>query len=295
MLPLLETLRPYQWVKNLLVFAPLVFARRMLDGEAALAAFLAFAAFCLVASSIYLLNDIVDIERDRKHPEKKLRPLPSGRLSVPVAWAAFFVVAASGFALAVFATVEPFWAPLAIYFAINIAYSFRLKHVVILDTMSIAIGFLLRVYTGGIAIAEPVSGWLTLCTFFVALLLAFCKRRHELSLLGEGSLEHRKTLDEYSLPFLDQLIAPLGALTVMTYALYTVSPQTQEKFSDKLLFTVPFVVYGIFRYLYLVHIRAKGGNPTRLLLKDGPMLINILLWFAVSVWAVYFAKAAPSS
>ena len=291
MLPLLETLRPYQWVKNLLVFAPLVFAQRMLVAEAAWSAFLAFASFCLVASSIYLLNDIVDVERDRKHPEKKQRPLPSGRLSIGTAWIAFVAVSLGGFALAVFALAEHFWVPIALYFVINIAYSFRLKHIVILDTMSIAIGFLLRVYAGGLAIHEPVSGWLTLCTFFVALLLAFCKRRHELSLLGEGSLAHRKTLDEYSLPFLDQLIAPLGALTVMTYALYTVSPETKAKFGDKLLFTVPFVVYGIFRYLYLVHIRAKGGNPTRLLLKDSPMLVNIMLWFAVSVWAVYFASA----
>ncbi len=288
---LLEALRPYQWVKNLLVFAPLVFARRMFDGVAVLQAAIGFAAFCLVASGIYLLNDLLDIEADRTHPEKKDRPLPSGRLSVGVAWGVLIVLEAVGLAVSGFAE-HPFVLPLAVYLGINILYSYRLKHVVIVDTMCVAAGFLLRVHVGGLAIHEPVSGWLTLCTFFVALMLAFCKRRHELALLGEGSMQHRRALEHYSLPFLDQMIAPLGALTVMTYALYTVSPQTVAAFkTDKLVYTVPFVVYGIFRYLYLVHMRAEGGNPTKLLLKDKSMAVNIVLWLTVSVWIIYSGAA----
>jgi 4-hydroxybenzoate polyprenyltransferase len=292
MLPLLEALRPYQWVKNLLVFAPLVFAKRMLDPGAAWHAVLAFVAFCAVASGIYLLNDLKDVEGDRAHPEKKRRPLPSGRLRPGTAWLACGALVLAGLALA-YTGVRPFHWPVAAYLVINVLYSFRLKHVVVLDTMCVASGFLLRVFTGGEAIGEPVSGWLTLCIFFVALLLAFCKRRHELVLLGEGSMEHRRSLDDYSLPFLDQLIAPLGALTVMTYAAYTVSHEAIEQFGgsskegSNLVYTVPFVVFGIFRYLYLVHIKVEGGNPTRLLLKDPPTLVNILLWFGVCVWVVY--------
>jgi len=292
--PLLEAMRPHQWVKNLLVFAPLVFAKRMFDAEAAWHAGLAFVAFCCVASGIYLLNDLLDLERDLAHPEKRLRPLPSGRMSKQAAIPAMLILITIGVGLA-FSGERWFHLPLVLYLVINVCYSFWLKHLVIVDTMCIAVGFLLRVYTGGVAIDVEVSGWLTLCTFFVALLLAFCKRRHELSLLGEGSIVHRKSLEEYSLPFLDQLIAPLGALTVMTYAMYTVSDQTVSFFKTRnLVYTVPFVVYGIFRYLYLVHIRTAGGNPTKLLLKDRPMLINILLWFGVSVLVIYSAAGSAS-
>lgn len=291
---LLEAMRPYQWVKNLLVFAPLVFAKQLLDPAAAWNAVLAFLAFCAAASGIYLVNDMHDLEADRAHPEKKHRPLPSGRLQVGLALPVSAVLIGVGITLSLVGE-HPYWLPLGIYLAINVAYSWRLKHVVILDTMCVALGFLLRVYAGGDAVDEPVSGWLTLCTFFIALLLAFCKRRHELELLGQNSMEHRRTLADYSLPFLDQLIAPLGALTVMTYALYTVAPETQQKVpGNRLLFTVPFVVYGIFRYLYLVHIHAGGGNPTKLLLKDKATLINILLWFAVCVWAVYLGNQPTS-
>lgn len=282
---LLESMRIYQWVKNLLVFAPLVFAKRMTDSAALGQAALAFASFCLVASAIYLMNDLLDLERDRQHPDKRQRALPSGRLPLGLARSASFVLVAAGLGLA---WLGGFLVWPLVYWAINIAYSLRLKHVVVLDAMCIAAGFLLRVYAGGAAIGVHVSSWLTLCTFFVALLLAFAKRRHELSLLGEDSEGHRKALRDYSVAFLDQMIAPLGAMTVLAYAAYTVSPQTVQHFgSDRLVFTVPFVVFGIFRYLYLVHQRSEGGNPTRLLMRDGQMLLNILLWFGVSVWVVY--------
>jgi len=282
---LLESMRPHQWIKNLLVFAPLVWAQRLGRIESVIAASITFVAFCLLASAIYLMNDLLDLERDRSHPEKRNRPLASGRLSPrTAAWTSVALVGASAVAGAVYG----FWPWLLAYLAINIAYSFGLKRVVILDAMCISFGFLIRVEVGGAAIHEPVSAWLFLCTFFVALLLAFCKRRHELTILGEDSAQHRPSLEHYSPEFLDQMIAPLGALTVTAYAVYTVDPATKAKFgSTDLVYTVPFVVFGIFRYLFLVHQRAEGGNPSRLLVKDKSMLINVLLWFAVSVWIVY--------
>ncbi|PIE23305.1 MAG: decaprenyl-phosphate phosphoribosyltransferase [Planctomycetota bacterium] len=283
-LALLETMRLYQWIKNLLVFAPLVFAEKLIEFEAAGRAMLAFVSFGLVASAIYLMNDLLDVERDRQHPEKCKRPLPSGRLARPLAQSASLVLVAGGLALAY---IGGFLIWPLVYWVINIAYSLRLKHMVVLDAMCIAIGFLLRVYAGGEAIGVPVSPWLTLCTFFVALLLAFAKRRHELSLLGEESTGHRQSLRDYSVAYLDQMIAPLGAMTVLAYAAYTVSPATIAHFGPNLVFTVPFVVFGIFRYLYLVHQRSEGGNPTKLLLKDLQLLINTFAWFGVSVWVVY--------
>jgi len=287
-IPLLEALRPYQWVKNLLVFAPLVFARRMTDGPSVVQALFAFVAFSLVASGIYLSNDLLDLENDRRHPRKKNRPFASGRL--PVAWGIVGLIICTLAGLGLAAWRGFFWLPLA-YWVVNILYSWKLKNLVILDAMCIAVGFLLRVYAGGIAIHVPVSGWLTLCTFFVALLLAFCKRRAELMLLGEDSEDHRRALGEYSPQFLDQMIAPLGALTVLAYAAYTASPEALHNFgavrAHYLVFTVPFVVYGIFRYLYLVHMRAEGGDPTRLLCRDPATLANICCWFATSLWIVY--------
>lgn len=283
-LALLEAMRLYQWVKNLLVFAPLVFAQKMGEAVVAGEAALAFLSFCFVASAIYLMNDLLDLERDKQHPEKRERPLPSGRLPVGVARVASLALVGIGLALA-WRGDFLIW-PL-IYWVINIAYSIKLKHVVVLDAMCIAIGFLLRVYSGGAAIDVHVSSWLMLCTFFVALLLAFAKRRHELSLLGDESSGHRKSLRDYSVAYLDQMIAPLGAMTVLTYAAYTVSPTTVSHFGENLVFTVPFVVFGIFRYLFLVHQRSEGGNPTKLLMKDKQMLFNILAWFGVSVWIVY--------
>jgi 4-hydroxybenzoate polyprenyltransferase len=283
-LALLEAMRLYQWVKNLLVFAPLVFAQKMGEAVVAGEAALAFLSFCFVASAIYLMNDLLDLERDKQHPEKRERPLPSGRLPVGVARVASLALVGMGLALA---WRGDFLIWPAIYWVINIAYSIKLKHVVVLDAMCIAIGFLLRVYSGGAAIDVHVSSWLMLCTFFVALLLAFAKRRHELSLLGDESGEHRKSLRDYSVAYLDQMIAPLGAMTVLTYAAYTVSPTTVSHFGENLVFTVPFVVFGIFRYLFLVHQRSEGGNPTKLLMKDKQMLFNILAWFGVSVWIVY--------
>jgi 4-hydroxybenzoate polyprenyltransferase len=282
---LLEAMRPYQWVKNLLVFAPLIFAQRLFDTPELLRATLAFVAFCLVSSGIYLLNDLRDIENDRNHPKKCRRALASGRLSSNVAWVAFFVLEVVGLGIAWW---DGFlWVP-AVYLVINLLYTYHLKHIVILDAMCIAIGFLLRVHAGGAAIGVPVSSWLTLCTFFVALLLAFCKRRHEILILGEDGKSHRVALEDYSLSFLDQMIAVLGGLTVMCYALYTVAPETQKNLhTGDLVYTVPFVTYGIFRYLFLVHQRAEGGDPTRLLLKDKLTVLNIVLWFLVSCYILY--------
>ncbi|MEZ5988982.1 MAG: decaprenyl-phosphate phosphoribosyltransferase [Planctomycetota bacterium] len=282
---LLEAMRPYQWVKNLLVLAPLVFARDLTDEHKVGRALLALAAFCAMASAIYLLNDLLDLEKDRAHPRKRERPLPSGRLAPATARVAVVVLALAGLALAY--PARALWV-LGAYLLLNTLSSWRLKQVVIVDAMCVAVGFQLRIHAGGLAIEEQVSSWLILCTFFVSLLLAFCKRRHELVLLGEGGGDHRRALEEYSETFLDQMIAPLGALTVMTYALYTVSAETVQKFGTRdLVYTVPFVTYGIFRYLYLVHRRAEGGDPTRLLLRDRITVLNVVLWFATSCAILY--------
>ena len=286
MMPLLEAMRPHQWIKNAFVLAPLIFARKLGDASALGQALIAVAVFCLVASAVYLFNDILDIERDRQHPDKCKRPLPSGRLSPKLAILSLVTLTLVGLGLAYWMGYPEL--PLA-YCVLNICYSLRLKHMVILDAMCISIGFLLRVYTGGAAIGVEVSAWLALCTFFLALFLAFCKRRHELTILGVNSTQHRKALEEYSTAFLDQMIAPLGALTVFAYSVYTVSSRAEEIFGrdNKLYYTVPFVVYGIFRYLYLVHQRTEGGNPAKLLVRDKMMLVNVVAWMAMCLWVVY--------
>jgi 4-hydroxybenzoate polyprenyltransferase len=288
--PLLEALRPHQWVKNLLVFAALVFGGELRNTASLLASLLAFLVFCAVSSGLYLVNDLLDLERDRRHPDKCRRPIASGRLAPGTAVAASVVLIGGGLMAAAFlgGALRPwFVAWPAAYLLLNFLYSFRLKHVVVLDVMCIAVGFVIRVHAGGAVIAVQPSPWLLLCTLFAALLLAVCKRRAELSLLGSDSASHRTSLRDYSIEFLDQLIAPLGAMTVISYASYTVAEVTQKKFGEHLVFTVPFVVFGIFRYLFLVHRRDRGGDPTRVLLTDLPTLANIVLWLLASILLVY--------
>jgi 4-hydroxybenzoate polyprenyltransferase len=295
--PLVEALRPHQWIKNLLVFPALVFAGQLGDAAQALQATLAFVVFCCVSSGHYLVNDLVDLEQDRLHPDKSRRPLASGRLSRGAARAGAVVLLVSGLLLAhllgpASLSVSFLCWPLA-YLVLNFFYSYRFKHVVVLDVMCISLGFLIRVHAGGAVIGRQASPWLILCTFFAALMLAACKRRAELALLGEDSAGHRKALRDYSIEYLDQLIAPLGAMTVFSYASYTVAPETRERLlqvklnAEHLYLTVPFVVFGIFRYLFLVHRRDRGGDPARVLLTDRPTLLNIVLWLAAAVALLY--------
>ncbi len=286
---LLETARPKQWVKNLFVFAALVFSREMGQLIPCLEASLAFVLFCCFSSSVYFLNDVVDIERDRWHPEKRHRPLPSGRLSVQTALAAsiFLAVAAGVAAYVLFG--GHFLAIGLAYMVINVAYSFLLKSVVLLDGMAIACGFVLRAYAGAVAIGTEMSDWLYLCALFISLFLAFCKRRQELATLEEVATDHRGILEEYPLPFLDQLIAVLTGATLVCYSLYTLDPEVVEALSwgEGLKLSVPFVVYGLLRYQYLVYRHEEGGNPTDLLLRDRHLIVNFALWLALMLVIIY--------
>ena len=283
----LRLLRPTQWVKNLLIFAALIFSKHLFDPAQLGASLLAFASFCALASAAYVGNDLHDAEHDRRHPEKRHRPIASGRISVRAAWMWALAALAVGLALAI-ALGSDFLMVAIAYVALQIAYTWALKDVVILDAMSIAAGFVLRAVAGGLAIDVEISPWLVICTFLLALFLAFSKRRHEVVLLDRGAAEHRASLAEYSPYFLDQMISVVTASTVVAYAIYTVSPEVREKLhTDSLYLTVPFVLFGIFRYLYLIHQRAEGGNPTQLLVSDRPLWINIVLWIATAVWLLY--------
>ena len=278
--PFVEALRPHQWVKNLLVVAPLLFTPRGLvyQGEAWLQVALAFASFCCAASSIYLLNDIVDREEDARHPKKRHRPIASGRLPVGVARVLLLgtLAGAFGFGLLVPpAAGAPFVVWPAAYLLLNLAYSFWLKRLVVIDCMCIALGFQLRVQAGAAAIAVTASHWLLLCTFFFSLFLAFCKRYEELSRQAEATGQTRATMKDYTPAFLNMMIGPLAALSILSYALYTVSPETVATHgSDRLMFTVPIVTYGVFRYLFLVYRRSEGGDPAQLLFRDLPLVVS---------------------
>ncbi len=280
-------MRPGQWIKNLFIFAGLIFSGNLFHPEILIRVGKGFVLFSLAASSIYIFNDIIDLEYDRAHPEKKYRPLAAGLLSVPAAYAGAIVLAAAGLILAL-TLDQVFFAILLSYLIINFAYTIKIKKMVILDIMCIASGFVLRVLAGTELAEVFPSDWLILCTIMLSLFLGFSKRRHELVVTGTDALSHRKVLGEYSLSFLDQMIAVATACTLMSYALYTVSPQTVFRFGTRnLLFSISFVIYGIYRYLYLIHQKNRGGNPTRELVSDLPLLINALLWALLVVLIIY--------
>ncbi len=285
--PLFRALRPVQWVKNVFVLAPVVFAEQLGEADVLAQAMLAFAAFCLASSAVYLFNDLRDREEDRRHPLKRHRPIASGALSVPAASIAAIVLAAASIAMTLsFGTF--FTTLLVVYLGINLAYSSGLKHVVILDVMAVSSGYVIRVLAGAEAIGVVVSNWLLLCTIFLALFLIFSKRRHELVLLADEAAGHRAVLDHYNPAFLDQMINVVTASTVVSYALYAVDADTVDKFgSDRLVYTLPMVLFGVFRYLYLIYQRHEKRNPTEEVLRDLPSVINVLLWGVVVVWIVY--------
>ena len=288
--PFLEALRPRQWAKNGFVLAPLVFARKVGDLHALTAAFLALLSFCAVSSAVYLINDLADMERDRLHPVKRNRPLASGRLSprAAVLGAVFLAFLGLGTALAIPGSGPGFVFFLLFYLVLNLAYSFRLKHVVIMDVLCISVGFLVRVVAGGEAIRVPVSSWLILCTLFISLLLAILKRRAELIQLQGKRDSSRKVLADYDPGFLDMLPGPLGAMTIMAYSLYTVDPQTIAKFGNRdLILTIPLVIYGVFRYLYLAWKKDRGGDPTSLVLEDKGILAAGLFWLILCALVIY--------
>lgn len=297
---LLRALRPHQWVKNVFVLAALAFARadrtaaHPTDAHDVWQSLYAFFAFCLGASAIYLLNDVMDVESDRAHPEKRHRPIASGEVSVPTALGLSGLCAAGALGLGWLAGGQQSFGVLivvALYMAMNFAYSTKLKHIVLIDAFCIATGFLLRVKGGALAAEAYVSHWLMLCTLFLALFLALCKRRAEIDLLGENRGEHRANLREYTVGFLDQMVTVLAATTIVCYTMYTVSDDTAKKFGEqnRLIYTVPFVVFGLARYMLLVESRRGGGNPTRMLLGgDTLFVLNALAWAGVVAFSIYF-------
>lgn len=285
---LVRAMRPAQWTKNAIVYAALVFDGKLLQPDLFLRTTVIAVCFCLVSSSVYLINDLVDIEKDRQHPRKRLRPLASGALSPRVAGVAAFVLGAMGIAAAIW--LDP-WAGAvtAAYLLQNLAYSFFLKDHVIVDVMVLSLGFLLRVVAGVVVVqVENFSPWLYVCVTLLSLFLGFGKRRHEMVLLQEEAANHRASLDQYNLALLDQLIGLVTTSTLVSYTLYTFEAQTALVGGGRMLLTVPFVFYFIARYLYLIHVRKLGGAPDELLLQDRPLLINSLLWMATVVVLIYF-------
>jgi 4-hydroxybenzoate polyprenyltransferase len=284
---LVESLRPTQWVKNLLVFAGLIFGHKATDPAAVTSAVEAFLLFCAAASGVYLLNDIRDREADRRHPLKRNRPIASGRLPLPVAISSCVLLMAGSGALS-FTLGREFGFTLVAFLVLQLFYSFGLKRLVILDVFAVAMGFVLRAVAGAFAVDVEISPWLLICSLTLALFLALAKRRHEVVLLDAEAKEHRASLSHYSAYYLDQMISVVTATTVMAYALYTMAPNTVAKFqTQNLIFTLPFVIYGVFRYLYLVHQKEEGGNPTRMFLTDPAILVNTALWLAAAAWIVY--------
>ena len=299
LIALLQSLRPHQQVKNLLVFAPLVFSHRLSDAASRTNAGLAFLVLCMISSSVYLFNDVLDREADRQHPRKQHRPLAAGRLPVNVALVASAALMVASRAIAQTLTTDERQVPWvvwpAVYLLLNLAYSLGLKHIVIVDCLIIALGFMLRVHSGAEAlpsyqndIGETVvvesSSWILLCTFFFALFLAFCKRRDAITKRDDHAT--RATLQHYDLAYLDQVISPLAALSILSYALWTVSEQTiQTHGTRNLILTVPFVVFGVFRYQFLVHRRGAGEDPARILFRDHALLAAGLL-YGLATWLI---------
>lgn len=285
---LLRLARPTQWLKNGVVLAPLVFAGEMYNTAKIEYAFLATLIFCLLSSAIYTLNDLVDAEADRQHPAKKNRPIASGRIGTGTAIAMFIVLLIGGLTGAWFLS-SSFFIVAIIFLILNAGYSFLLKNVVIVDAMTVALSFVIRAIAGAEAIDVPWSAWMLINTLFLSLFLSFGKRRHEITLLEEGAAAHRSILSHYSPYLLDQCIGVTTASVVVMYMLYTFSEEVQDKLQTEYLYaTIPFVVYGIFRYLYLIHKEEGGGNPTKVLITDRPILIAVLLWLLTAVMVLYW-------
>jgi 4-hydroxybenzoate polyprenyltransferase len=286
---LLKTMRPRQWVtKNVFIFAALVFDKQLFIVNSFLRTLAGFALFCLISSSVYIFNDIADVEADRQHPEKKNRPIASGRLPMPVAWAAGIVLTVVTLTLG-FLLAPSFGIVIGLYFLVNMAYSKWLKHIPIVDVIIISAGFVLRVGAGVALIqVERFSPWLYVVMTLLSLFLGFGKRRAELSLLAQGAGSHRKVLDGYTLPLLDQYIMIVSGTTIVAYSFYTFSAPNVPA-NHTMMLTIPFVVYAIFRYLYLVEVEKAGGAPEEIVLSDRPFQIAMVLWAAAVVVIFYFS------
>ncbi|MBN1867669.1 decaprenyl-phosphate phosphoribosyltransferase [Candidatus Sumerlaeota bacterium] len=296
---LVRSMRPVQWTKNLLVFAGLLFSANYGNPGLALRAVAGFALFCLVSGTIYIFNDLVDLEADRVHPRKRSRPLAAGLVSPRLALASAVVIAAASLT-ASFALSAPFGQTILAYFLVTILYSHAFKHVAILDVILLALGFVLRAIAGVVVIRVeggplvPMTPWFVVCVFFAALFIAICKRRQELTSINDA-VNHRRVLEEYSEAFLDQMISVATGTTVLSYAMWLIAGMHGDAGTGAaglaasnanltMISTLPFVIYGIFRYLYLVYQKSEGGEPERLILKDKPLLLTVVAWLVIVVW-----------
>jgi 4-hydroxybenzoate polyprenyltransferase len=288
LLKLILLIRPKQWLKNFFVFAPIIFAGQLLSFDHFFKNVIAFLAFCGVSSLVYIINDITDIESDRIHKKKRFRPLASGEVTINQAKIFFLIIAVITTFLC-YKTNIYFSSIVIIYFVINLLYSLWVKDIVILDVFFISFGFMLRVIAGAAAIDVSISSWMILTTIFISLFLAISKRRAELSQIDSESIDkQRKVLSYYDITFTDQMNTIAATGTIICYALYTVSEKATSTFhTDNLIYTTPFVIYGIFRYLYLLHKKNLGENPEQIVTKDIPLIINLILWFIFSVIIIY--------
>jgi 4-hydroxybenzoate polyprenyltransferase len=279
-------MRPKQWAKNLLIFAPLVFDQKLTDPDALRNTFFGFVIFCLLSSSVYLINDIADVEADRKHPTKRNRPIASGKLSIPVAGIAAGFLLVASLLSAYF--IDPLFAGLALgYLLLNLGYSFKLKHVPILDVLILASFYVIRVGAGVLLVdVERFSPWIYASTIFVALLIGLGKRRAEMTLLQEDANAHRRVLEGYTIPYLDELIGIVCTATLLTYSLYTFSAPNLPA-NHSMMLTIPFVIYGIFRYLFLVKVLGSGGAPEDIFYSDRPLQAVVVLW-GVAVLLIFY-------
>lgn len=287
---LIKLARPKQWLKNLFVLAPLIFAGEAGSTSAVLRALAAMGLFCLLSSAVYAFNDLIDRDSDRQHPLKKDRPLASGKVTVGAAVGLIAVTVGGGIIGSWFLGVS-FFVTALVFLGLNLVYSLALKNIVILDAMGVALSFVLRGYAGAAAIDVPVSQWLLINTFLLALFMAFGKRRHELTMLDTTATAHRKILGQYSPYLLDQLIGVTTPSVVVMYMLYSMSAEVSSKLhTNHLYMTIPFVVYGIFRYLYLIHKEDKGGSPTDILIEDRPLALTVVLWALSAIAILYFFR-----
>jgi len=285
---ILLSMRPKQWVKNIFIFTALIFSKNVFNLQMFLTSIETFSTFCLISGGIYILNDLSDIEADKNHHRKSLRPLASGRLDPLIAKIVLIVVLTLSLIFSFLINRALGLTALA-YIIIQFAYSLFLKNVVIADVFCIAAGFFLRVVAGAEAIEVPISSWLLICTIFISLFLGLSKRRHEFILLGKEARNHRKVFDEYNITLLDQMVSVATAGTVISYSLYTLSPETVRKFNtENLWLTIPIVLYGIFRYLYLVYQKEGGGNPESTLFEDKQILVSLALYGIVVGIILYY-------
>lgn len=283
---LIRTMRPRQWLKNGLVYAALFFDRKVIDLESFARTTAAFILLCMVSSAVYIMNDLADVENDRQHPTKKTRPLAAGDLSPPLAIVVAIILAIGGLAAGFILSQALGWILLT-YLVIQIAYTFYFKHVVLMDVILVASGFILRVGAGVAVISvQRFSPWLYVCTGLLALLMALGRRRHELSLLGLDAGNHRAILDEYTIDLIDRLIGIVAGAALVAYSLYTFLAEGLPE-NNLMMLTIPFVLYGIFRYLYLIHVRHEGGAPEDIFIRDRPMQLALFFWAVVVFFVLY--------